>query len=73
MKEQDQAINQKLPFLEAVCWQTENVYAFAPQEMLSRYERGWRYKDLFVVMEQTEIDFVRHLAAQYHSWLITEL
>ena len=34
-------IPKKLPFLEAICWQTKNVYQFTPEEMLSRYERGW--------------------------------
>ena len=32
---------EKLPFLEASCWQTENVHLFDRKEILSRYERGW--------------------------------
>lgn len=30
-------VPQKLPFLEAICWQTKNVKLFTPEEMLSRY------------------------------------
>jgi hypothetical protein len=30
----------KLPFLESICWQTDNVYRFTSEQMLSRYERG---------------------------------
>ena len=41
----------KLPFLEAICWQTDDVYQFNPEQMLSRYERGWRYHDLFKNLE----------------------
>jgi hypothetical protein len=37
----------KLPFLESICWQTDNVYRFTSEQMLSRYERGWAYRQLF--------------------------
>jgi hypothetical protein len=63
----------KLPFLEAICWQTDDVYRFNPEQMLSRYERGWRYHELFGNLEGEELNFLRGLAKAYHSWLQVEL
>lgn len=64
---------QKLPFLEAVCWQTEDVYRFTPEQMLSRYERGWEYRQVFNNLEGEELIFLRKLAKDYHSWLQADL
>lgn len=64
---------QKLSFLESICWQTENVYRFTPEEMLSRYERGWRYRNLFNNLEGEELAFLKTLAIQYKSWLSCDL
>lgn len=70
----DQAtIPQKLPFLEAICWQTNDVYRFTPEEMLSRYERGWQYRKIFNNLEGEELIFLKELAKRYHSWLQVEL
>lgn len=66
-------IKLKLPFLEAVCWQMNNVYALSPEQMLGCYERGWRYCDLFVGVGTEEQQFIKTLAQQFDSWLITEL
>jgi hypothetical protein len=63
----------KLPFLEAICWQTKNVYDFSLEEMLTAYERGWRYRSLFNNLEQDELEFIRTIAQEYQSWLIVEL
>jgi Nucleotidyl transferase AbiEii toxin, Type IV TA system len=62
----------KLPFLESICWQTRDVYRFTPEEMLNRYERGWRYRDIFNNLESEELDFIRELAAYYKSWLVAD-
>lgn len=64
---------EKLPFLEAICWQTEDVYRFSLEQMLSRYERGWEYRKLFNNLESEELYFLKELAKRYHSWLQTEL
>jgi hypothetical protein len=37
---------QQLPFLEAICWQTDRIRHFTEDEMLDRYERGWGYIDV---------------------------
>jgi hypothetical protein len=63
----------KLPFLESICWQTKDVYQFTPEQMLSRYERGWSYRQLFDNLEGEELDFLRQLAKTYSSWLQTDL
>jgi hypothetical protein len=67
------SIPEKLPFLEAICWQTENVYRFTPEQMLSRYERGWRYRKLFDNLEGEELDFLKNLTIHYQSWLQSNL
>lgn len=59
----------KLPFLESICWQTANVDEFTLEEMLSRYERGWQYHNLFNNLEGEELNFIRELARRYKSWL----
>jgi hypothetical protein len=66
-------IPNKLPFLEAICWQTEDIYSLTPEQMLSRYERGWRYRSLFNKIEGSELDFLKRIAREYQSWLQVEL
>lgn len=63
----------KLPFLESICWQTKDVYQFTPEQMLSRYERGWDYRQVFNNLEGEELNFLRYLAKTYHSWLQADL
>lgn len=65
-------IPQKLPFLEAVCWQTEDVRRFTPDEMLRRYEQGWDYQGVLGELSAEELRFVKELARRYGSWLATE-
>ena len=67
------SIPRKLPFLESICWQTKNVYQFTPEQMLSRYERGWKYRKLFGGPDEVELNFLKKLAQRYKSWLQVEL
>ena len=60
---------EKLPFLESICWQTGDVYRFTPEQMLSRYERGYSYRQLFNNLEGEELKFLQKLAKRYNSWL----
>ncbi|MGM3305129.1 hypothetical protein ACSQ6I_03940 [Anabaena sp. WFMT] len=62
-------VPEKLPFLESICWQTADVYQFTTEEMLSRYERGWQYHNLFNNLEGEKLDFLKELARRYQSWL----
>lgn len=64
---------EKLPFLESLCWQTEDIYQFSPAEILSRYERGWQYRQIFHNLEGEELEFLKQLANYYQSWLQFEL
>jgi hypothetical protein len=66
-------IPSKLPFLEDLCWQTDDIYKFTAYEMLELYERGWRYKDVFKSMTEAEKEFIKQLSLKYNSWLDTEL
>lgn len=62
-------VPKRLPFLESICWQTADVYRFTPEQMLSRYERGWEYRQLFSNLEGEELIFLKELAKRYNSWL----
>jgi len=66
-------VPEELPFLKSICWQTADVYQFTPEQMLSRYERGWEYRQLFSNLESEELDFLKELAQRYHSWLQADL
>ncbi len=66
-------IPKKLPFLESICWQTENVYKFTLEEMLSCYERNWRYRNVLENLESEELEFIKKIATTYNSWLQIEL
>jgi hypothetical protein len=66
-------VPQKLPFLESICWQTGNVYLFTPEQMLSRYERGWTYRNLFNNLGGEELVFLKALVQIHHSWLQADL
>jgi hypothetical protein len=65
--------SKKLPFLESISWQIADVYKLTPEEMLSSYERGWRYRDIFNNLEGEELDFIKEIAKKYRSWLVVEL
>ncbi|MDH5546599.1 MAG: hypothetical protein OEZ43_13470 [Gammaproteobacteria bacterium] len=64
---------EQLPFLNAICWQTADVFHFTPEEMLNRYERGWNYRDVFGEPEGAEKDFIKQLAAAFGSWINLEI
>jgi hypothetical protein len=66
-------VPEKLPFLESICWQTDNIHHFTPEQMLSRYERGWIYRSVFGNLEGEELKFLQELAKNYQSWLQTDL
>jgi hypothetical protein len=66
-------IPNSLPFLESICWQTADVYRFTPEEMLSRYERGWNYLAIYSNLEGQELKFLKELAQDYNSWLQADL
>lgn len=66
-------IPKHLPFLQAICWQTDDVLHFTPDEMLNRYERGWDNRGVLANLENEELAFVRALANTRGSWLTLDL
>jgi hypothetical protein len=64
---------QQLPFLEAICWQTDRIRHFTEDEMLDRYERGWGYIDVLEGLKGEERKYVARIAKTKGSWLVNEL
>jgi len=63
----------EFPFLQALCWQTEDIQHFTLDEMLSRYERGWRYQYIFGKPSGEEKEFIKQLATTRGSWIRLEI
>lgn len=66
-------IPEKLPFLERLCWQREDIENLTLLEMLKIYERGWHYQGVLGDLSQTEALFVQELAQYYNSWLKAQM
>ena len=62
-----------LPFLRAICWQTKDVQHFTLDEMLDRYERGWKYRGILGDLRGEEREFVHQLAKERDSWLSVDI
>lgn len=60
-----------LPFLVALSWQGhgDDVQHLTDREILSRYERGWRFRGIIADLGKDEIDFIRQIAKAHDSWL----
>jgi hypothetical protein len=63
---------QQLPFLEFLGWQIADVYRLTQLEMLSNYERGWRYRYI-AHLPASELAFIKQLVLRHQSWLSSEL
>ncbi|KXJ52454.1 MAG: hypothetical protein AXW12_15750 [Thalassospira sp. Nap_22] len=66
------AENQTYPFLRSLLWQGDRERDLSDQDMLSIYERGWRFRDVLSPLGFGEIAYVKHLASTYGSWLELE-
>ena len=62
-------IPNKLPFLEAICWELNDVYSLTPDEMLNRYERGWENRGVLADLHGDEKIFLTQLVKEKGSWL----
>ncbi len=60
---------EKLPFLEAVCWDLRDVSVLSQDEILDRYERGWGYKGVLADINPQEKQYIANLAKAKGSWL----
>jgi hypothetical protein len=65
-------IPSSLPFLEAICWQTQDVQQLSLPQMLSCYERGWHYRSILSQLQPEELQFIQQLCSRYGSWLMSE-
>lgn len=61
----------KLPFLEYLGWQIVDPYRLTETEMLSSYERGWRFLSQVDISDE-ELAWIEQLALSNRSWLISE-
>lgn len=61
----------KLPFLEAVCWDLCDTSVLDQDEILDRYERGWGYRGILADINPEEQLFILNLARAKGSWLQT--
>ena len=64
-----QDVPNKLPFLEAICWDLGDVNVLALDEILSRYERSWDNRGILADLDGAEKGFVAQLAKEKGSWL----
>jgi hypothetical protein len=63
------AIPEQLPFLESISWFDCDFHVLAPQDMLSRYEAGWRYLGVLADPSPDEWRLIRELAQLFGSYL----
>lgn len=66
-------IPEKMPFLQAICWQVANVHNLSLKEMLCRYESGWHYLGVLGQPNSEELAFIQQISQHYQSWLVAEL
>ncbi len=63
----------KLPFLNALCWQIADVDRMTRSEILQTYERGWRHLNVLARPNAAEWQFIRDLSSESGSWLLSEV
>jgi hypothetical protein len=57
----------ELPFLAAISWYDRNLDGLRPEEMLSRYEAGWRFRGVLCDPSPEEREWIRYLVKRYGS------
>ena len=65
----DIKLPQQLPFLQAICYDLRDVTVLTMDEILNRYERGWKYKGTLADLGTEERDFLAKLVRHKKSWL----
>jgi hypothetical protein len=56
---------QKLPLLEALCWNIANPYKLSLEQILSVYESRWKYLGILGEPSQQELSFIEELCWQF--------
>lgn len=62
-----------LPFLRALCWQRTDIADMSAEQILDRYESGWRYLGVLADLGVDEKAFLHSLAGAHGSWLATHV
>lgn len=65
----------ELPLLQSLCWQGKeaSIASLSEEEVLSVYERNWRYRGVIADLGEEEAKMLLDLAMRHHSWLVNEL
>lgn len=66
---------QDYPLLKTLCWQgnTTNLAELGEAEIMTLYERGWRWRGVLAELSAEERDFIRRLAQKHGSWLVNDV
>jgi hypothetical protein len=62
-------IPRELPFLVSLSWFDRHPRALPLEDMLRRYEAGWRHLGVLADPSPEEWSFIRALVARFGSWL----
>jgi hypothetical protein len=60
-------VPQQLPLLRAISWYDGDPARLSPEEMLSRYEAGWRYCGVLAQPSPEESEWIRCLVERFGS------
>jgi hypothetical protein len=58
-----------LPFLASLSWSDRRYRELPLDDMLRRYEAGWRHLGVLADPSEEELQFIRALVARYGSWI----
>jgi hypothetical protein len=62
-------VPRELPFLASLSWSDRRYRELPPDDMLRRYEAGWRHLGVLADPSEEELQFIRALVARYGSWI----
>ncbi len=62
-------VPEELPFLAAISWFDQNYQSLNAQDMLSRYEAGWRHLGVLAEPSPQEERFIKALIERFGSVL----
>lgn len=62
-------IPQELPFLASISWFDRHPRDLSLEDILRRYESGWRHRGVLADPSPEEWRFIRALVARFGSWL----
>ena len=69
MERVDLEIPDELPFLESLSWFDREWRQLEPEDMLRRYESGWRFCGVLAEPSREEWELIRRLCRRFGSEL----